>query len=51
MSETFDINKKEHKQRKFSFLYMKWSHYNVRYSLEKKEIINFDKSKISKVKK
>ena len=41
---------KELKQRKILLLYTKWSYYYVLYPLEKKEIISFDKSKISKVK-
>ena len=51
MSETFDINKKNLNKGIFSILYTKWSHYDVLYPLEKKEIISFNKSKISKVKK
>ena len=51
MSETFDINKKNSSKGIFSILYTKWSHYDVLYPLENKEIIIFDKSKISKVKK
>ena len=51
MSETFDFNKKNSNKGNFSILYTKWSHYDVLYPLEKKEIIIFDKSKISKVKK
>ena len=51
MSETFDINKKNSNKGIFSILYTKWSHYDVLYPLENKEIISFNKSKISKVKK
>ena len=50
MSETFYINKKIQTKKKNLLLYTKWSHYDVHYALEKKEIISFDKSKISKVK-
>ena len=51
MNETFDINKKNSNKGIFSILYTKWSHYDVLYPLEKKQIIIFDKSKIFKVKK
>ena len=49
MSETFDINKKTQK-RKISFKKYERSHYDVLYPFERKEIISFDKSKISKLK-
>ena len=45
------ISIKKNSNKKCSLLYTKWSHYDVLDPLEKKEIISFDKSKISKVKK
>ena len=45
------VSIKKLKQRKVLTLYTKRSHYDVLYPLLKKEIISFDKSKISKVKK
>ena len=42
--------KKKSNKGTISLLYSKWFHYDALYPLEKKEIISFDKSKISKVK-
>ena len=42
--------KKNLNKGKFSLIYKKWSHYDMLYPFEKKEIIRFDKSKIFKVK-
>ena len=49
MSVNFDINKITTQTKEFfPLLYTKWSVCDVLYPLEKKEIINFDKSKIPK---
>ena len=51
MKPLISIKKSTQTKENFSLLDTKWSPYDVFYPLEKKEIISFDKLKISNVKK